>query len=100
MNLTAKQRVPSTPVATPFVDRVSIVQHGLDMWGHRMIPSTDLYPDYIQATSEWCNVRNRTGNATVKLCDKGEKVGCPCVPAFVPFRSHTNRKVPNLVLAG
>ena len=32
--------------------------------------------------------------------DIAYRFGCPCVPAFVPFRALTNEKVKNLVVAG
>jgi hypothetical protein len=97
MNLSAKAIVHGTPTATAWSDRVGIAKHGLDMWGHRMMPLTDSYPTYIKTVSAWCNTGHYTN---VSTCTPGEKIGCPCVPAFVPFRTLTNAKVRNLVVAG
>ena len=98
MNITAKAIVPGTPVATPWPDRVAIVQHGLDMWGHRQMPFSDDYPPYIAKMSAWCNTGHFGPN--VPSCTPGEKFGCPCVPAFLPYRALTNDKVRNLVVGG
>eukprot|EP00039_Didymoeca_costata_P011333 m.158295 g.158295 ORF g.158295 m.158295 type:complete len:505 (-) comp15133_c0_seq4:288-1802(-) len=37
-----------TPVSTIFPDRLGLVMHGVDIWGHRMKPYENLYPTYMQ----------------------------------------------------
>ena len=86
------------PTAAAPWDRVALVQHGMDMWGHREIPYTDRYPPYIANASAWCNSKANAQHRN--SCTPGEKFGCPCTPAWIPFRALTNAKVENLVVAG
>ena len=62
------------------------------------MPFSDDYPPYIAKMSAWCNTGHFGPN--VPSCTPGEKFGCPCVPAFLPYRALTNDKVRNLVVGG
>ena len=100
LNLTGKLRVPGTPVATAWDDRVGIAQHGMDMWGHRMMPSSEYYPPFVANASAWCDTNATASGQKIQRCTPEEKFGCPCTPAFIPLRAHTNAKVKNLLVAG